>query len=167
MSPRIALVAGEVSGDLLGGPLMAALKQRFAHASFEGIGGERMLAQGLSPLAEMERLSVMGLVEVLGRLPELLALRRRLVSHWIDDPPDLFIGIDAPDFNLGLEARLHAAGIRTAHYVSPSVWAWRQGRVKKIGKAVDLMLTLFPFEADFYRKADVAVEFVGHPWPMS
>ncbi|HNF08840.1 MAG TPA: lipid-A-disaccharide synthase [Pseudomonadales bacterium] len=163
MSPRIALVAGEVSGDLLGGPLMAALKQRFAHASFEGIGGERMLAQGLSPLAEMERLSVMGLVEVLGRLPELLALRHRLVSHWIDDPPDLFIGIDAPDFNLGLEARLHAAGIRTAHYVSPSVWAWRQGRVKKIGKAVDLMLTLFPFEADFYRKADVAVEFVGHP----
>ncbi|WP_444896540.1 lipid-A-disaccharide synthase [Microbulbifer sp. SSSA005] len=160
---RIGIVVGEASGDILGSGLMAALKTRLPNVEFGGIAGPRMLELGAKSLFPMERLSVMGLVEPLKRLPELLKIRRSLRRHFTDSPPDLFIGIDSPDFTLTLEAALKAEGIPTVHYVSPSVWAWRQGRIKKIARAVDHMLTLLPFEANFYRDNQVPVTFVGHP----
>ncbi len=160
---HIAIVAGELSGDLLGAGLMAALRVHDPQLRFTGIGGPAMLAQGFQTVAPMERLAVMGLVEVVRHLPDLLALRRQLYRQFVADPPLAFVGIDAPDFNLGLERRLRAHGIPTIHYVSPSVWAWRPWRVRKIARSVDLMLTLFPFEAVFYQKHGVPVRAVGHP----
>ncbi|MBN1006378.1 lipid-A-disaccharide synthase [Amphritea pacifica] len=160
---RIGIVAGEASGDILGAGLLAELQQRFPEIEIEGIGGELMQAEGCRSLYPMEKLSVMGLVEVLGRLRELLRIRRSLVAHFSQQRPDIFIGIDAPDFTLNLEGKLRLAGIPTVHYVSPSVWAWRSKRVFKILKTTDLMLTLFPFEAKFYQQHAMPVEFVGHP----
>jgi lipid-A-disaccharide synthase len=159
---RIAVVAGESSGDILGAGLIRALKRRFPEACFEGIGGPLMQEAGLHSIYPMERLSVMGLVEVLGRLRELIGIRRSLRERWLQAPPDLFVGIDAPDFNLSLERALRQGGIPTCHYVSPSVWAWRKRRIKKIARSTDLMLCLFPFEARFYAEAGIDARFVGH-----
>jgi lipid-A-disaccharide synthase len=160
---RIALVAGEASGDILGSGLMRAIKARHPDVQFIGVGGPLMEAEGMRSYFPMERLSVMGLVEVLGRLKELLARRKLLIQTLIDEKPDVFIGIDAPDFTLNIELKLRQAGIKTVHYVSPSVWAWRQKRVLKIREGCDLMLTLLPFEARFYEEKGVPVRFVGHP----
>ncbi len=160
---RIGIVVGEDSGDLLGRGLIDAIKKQHSDVIFEGIGGPLMEQAGCQSLFPMERLSVMGLVEVLGRLRELFAIRASLVDSFTRNPPDFFIGIDAPDFNIGLEYKLKQLGIPTIHYVSPSVWAWRRYRLHKIARSVDLMLTLFPFEAQFYKKSGVPVVFVGHP----
>ncbi len=160
---RIGIVANEVSGDLLGAALVEEIRSLAPQARFVGVAGPRMLAAGCETLFSMERLSVMGLTEVIGHLPELLRLRRELAAYLLAEPPDVFIGIDAPDFNLGLERRLRASGIPTAHLVSPTVWAWRPGRVRAIRRAVDLMLCVFPFEEDFLRGQGVSARFVGHP----
>ncbi|WP_045991175.1 lipid-A-disaccharide synthase [Halomonas sp. S2151] len=160
---RVYLVAGELSGDILGASLMRALKARHPEVAFRGLGGPRMIAEGLESLYPLETLSVMGLVEVIKHLPELIRVRRTLRRDALDWEPDIMVGIDAPDFNLGLERQLRESGVTTAHYVSPSVWAWRQGRVKGIARSVDAMLTFLPFEAAFYVKHRVPVAFVGHP----
>ena len=162
-SLHIALLAGEASGDLLGAPLLQALRERLPHARFSGVGGAAMQAAGLHPLIDMERLSVMGLVEVLRHLPDIFAAERTLLAHWAADPPDVFIGIDAPDFNLRIARALHARGVRTVHYVSPSLWAWKEKRIHKIRRCIDLMLCLFPFETAVYDKHGVAAVCVGHP----
>jgi lipid-A-disaccharide synthase len=160
---RIAMVAGEASGDLLASHLMAALKEKLPQVSFCGIGGPKMIAQGFDAWWPLEKLAVMGYVEVLKRYREISAIRRALKARLRAAPPDLFIGVDAPDFNLGLEADLKAGGIRTIHYVSPSIWAWRGGRVKKVAKAADRVLALFPMEPPLYERAGVPVTYVGHP----
>ena len=159
---RIGIVAGEASGDSLGAGLMRVLKARIPGIAFEGIGGPQMQALGCRSLYAMEQLSIIGL-ESINKYPEILGIRNKLADHFLSNPPDLFIGIDVPDFNLGLEDKLKSGGIRTMHYVSPTVWAWRGYRIRKIKRAVDHMLTLFPFEANYYRKHKVPVSFVGHP----
>lgn len=164
----MGIVAGEASGDILGAGLIRALREHHPDLEVEGIGGSLMKAEGCHSFFVQDRLAVMGLIEPLKRLPELLRMRRFLREHFLANPPDIFVGIDSPDFNLSLEQSLHAAGIKTVHYVSPSVWAWRQGRIKKIARATDLVLTLFPFEEQFYRDhADsypaLQAVCVGHP----
>jgi lipid-A-disaccharide synthase len=160
---RIALVAGEQSGDQLGAGLIRELRARAPGARFMGVAGPRMLAEGCEPWGRSEQLAVMGLFEVLSHLPGLYRLRSSLKRRLLEERPDVFIGIDAPEFNLGLARRLRAAGLCTVQYVSPQVWAWRRGRVHGIARSVDLVLCLLPFEQDFYAEAGVRAEFVGHP----
>ena len=160
---RVAIVAGEASGDNLAAGLIKAIRERLPDSVFEGIAGPRMQDAGCHSLFPMQELSVMGLVEVVKHLPRLLSIRRQLRRHFLENPPDIFIGVDAPDFNLGLEHALKGAAIPTLHYVSPSVWAWRKYRVRKIAASVDCMLTLFPFEEQFYAQRQVAARCVGHP----
>ena len=160
---HIGIVAGESSGDNLAAGLIQAIRKKVPDAVFEGIAGPRMQEAGCVSLYPMAELAVMGLVEVLKHLPRLISIRRGLKRHFLDKPPDIFIGVDAPDFNLGLERSLKQSGIRTLHYVSPSVWAWRKYRVRKIAASVDCMLTLFPFEERFYVEQQVPARCVGHP----
>ncbi len=160
---HFALIAGEASGDLLGGALIPALRARFPGARFSGVTGPRMRAAGCETIASIDRLSVMGIAEVLPKLPDLFRLRAELVDRLSADRPDVVIGIDAPDFNLGLERGLRERGLATVHLVSPTVWAWRQGRVKTIARSADLVLCLFPFEPKFYEGHGVRAEYVGHP----
>ncbi|MGQ0503174.1 MAG: lipid-A-disaccharide synthase [Panacagrimonas sp.] len=162
-APSIALVAGELSGDLLGASVVRSLRERFPDARLYGVVGPRMLDAGCEAIGSIDELSVMGLAEVLPAIPRLLRLRKRLVTQLSRDPPDLLIGLDAPDFNLGLERRLRQRGVRTAHIVSPTIWAWRAGRVKGIAQAVELMLCLYPFEPACYQGHAVKARFVGHP----
>jgi len=159
----IAMVAGEASGDLLGSHLMEAIKQDMPSVRFIGIGGPKMQAAGMEVLFPMEKLAVRGYVEVLRHYREIVGIRRKLRAQFSASPPDLFIGVDAPDFNLDLELALKQRGVPIVHYVSPSIWAWRGERIHKIKRAVSHMLALFPFEALLYEKAGVPVTYVGHP----
>jgi lipid-A-disaccharide synthase len=161
--PRIALVAGEASGDQLGAELIMALRRQFPGAQFMGVGGERMSAAGMQCWKSSDELAVMGLFEVLAHLPRLLRLRRWLLERLTAERPDLLVGIDSPDFNLGLERKIRAAGIPAVHYVSPTVWAWRRGRVRKIARSTDMVLCLFPFEPEFYAAHGVPARYTGHP----
>ena len=160
---KIGLVAGEPSGDLLGAGLIREVKARVPDAQFEGVAGPAMAAAGCEVWEPAESLEVFGLVEPLTEIPRLLKLRRSLVRRWQASPPDVFVGIDAPDFNFGLEKRLRKSGIRTVHYVSPTVWAWRPGRIKTVGKAADRVLCILPFEPSLYDQEGVDAVFVGHP----
>lgn len=160
---RIAIVAGEPSGDALAGPLVRALKELQPELDFVGVAGPQMLAAGVRSLFPMEKLSVMGLAEVARHYFEILGIRNELRDALRRDPPDLYIGVDAPDFNLGLETALRARGIRTMQYVGPSVWAWRAGRIVKVKRAADHVLVLFPFEPPIYERHGIPVTYVGHP----
>lgn len=160
---RLGLVAGEASGDLLAGLLLSGVRQRWPALQAVGIGGPRMAAQGFDAWWPHERLSVFGYVDALGRLPELLRIRRQLAERLLKDPPAAFIGVDAPDFNFGLEKRLRAAGMKTLHFVCPSIWAWRGERVHKLAQAADHVLCLFPFEPALLQKHGIGATFVGHP----
>ena len=162
-APLIAVIAGEHSGDLLGAGMLEQLRQRYPEAEFIGVGGPLMQAQGMVSVVPMEDLAVMGLAEVLGSLFKLLSHRRQLIRLFLQRRPDVFIGIDAPDFNLPIAKQLKASGIKTVQYVSPSVWAWRQGRIKGIKTAVDHVLCLLPFEKTFYDQHELPATFVGHP----
>ena len=160
---RIGIVAAEPSGDQLASHLMAAIKRLDPQVEFEGIGGERMLQQGMKSWYPMEKLSVMGLIEVVKHLPELLKIRKQLVMRWAENPPDLFIGVDAPDFNLGLEKKLKAIDVPTVQYVCPTIWAWRSGRIKTIKKALDLVLAIYPFEVPLLEKHNMRGFYAGNP----
>jgi lipid-A-disaccharide synthase len=159
----VAIVAGEASGDMLGAALIRAVRARLPDVEFYGIAGPKMIAEGATTLFPLEKLAVRGYVEVLKHYREIFGIRSQLARRLLADRPDLFIGVDAPDFNLGLETRLKAAGIRTVHYVSPSIWAWRASRIHGIKRAVDRMLAVFPFEEPIYEKAGIPVSYVGHP----
>ena len=161
--PRLAMVAGEASGDLLAGLLLGGLKQRWPTLAASGIGGPKMSAQGFETWWPSDKLAVRGYAEVLRHYPELLGIRNRLAQRLLQAPPDAFIGVDAPDFNLDLEVRLKASGIRTIHFIGPSIWAWRGERIEKIKRAVDHVLCIFPFEPALYAQHGVAATYVGHP----
>jgi lipid-A-disaccharide synthase len=160
---KIALIAGEASGDMLAAELMSALKQRHPGIEFIGMGGPLMQAQGLRSFHDYSALSLMGLVEVLKHLPALLKLRRQLLAYLLEQKPDMVIGVDAPDFNLGLEKRCKRAGLSTLHFVSPSIWAWRQGRAAKMAECCEQVLCLFPMEPEIYARYGMPATFVGHP----
>jgi lipid-A-disaccharide synthase len=160
---KLAFVAGEKSGDMIAATVLAAIRHLRPKVSTYGVGGSAMQEQGFNALESSDALAVRGYVEVLSSYPRLARLRSRLTKQFVQDPPDLFVGVDAPDFNLELERRVRAKGVRTAHFISPSVWAWRGERIEKIREAAGHVLVLFPFEQDLYRKARVASTFVGHP----
>ncbi len=162
-SPRFAMVAGEASGDLLAGSLLASLRARWPGLVAEGIGGPRMAEQGFDAWFPHDKLAVRGYAEVLGHFREILAIRNQLMERLLRDKPDAFIGVDAPDFNLDVELKLKASGVKTIHFVSPSIWAWRGKRIEKIGRAADLVLCIFPFEPEIYAKRKVNAVYVGHP----
>ena len=163
LAPRLAMVAGEASGDLLAGMLLCGLKTRWPDLKSAGIGGPKMVAQGFDAWWPSDKLAVRGYVEVLSHYPELLGIRNRLTERLLADPPDVFIGVDAPDFNLDLELKLKAKGIRTIHFIGPSIWAWRGERIEKIKRAVDHVLCIFPFEPALYAQHGVEATYVGHP----
>lgn len=160
---RIGIVAGEASGDMLGSLLVQALKKKRSDIEFVGIAGPKMMSEGVQSLFPMERLSVRGYLEVIKHAYGLIRIRRQLIQHFLHHRVDMFIGVDAPDFNFYLEKKLKKQGITTIHYVSPSIWAWRKNRLNKIKRAVSHVLTLFPFESVLYQQAGIPVSFVGHP----
>lgn len=160
---RIGIVAGEVSGDLLGARLIKEIKEQYSDVEVVGIGGKKLIEQGCRSLFDMQLLSIIGFSELFSRFFKILKIRKQLVEYFLNNPPDVFIGIDAPDFNLVLEEKLRANGIKVVHYIGPTIWAWRRYRLKRIARAVDLMLLAFPFELPYYQKHNITARFVGHP----